>query len=195
MTEKQIERVQAKIQKLKKELANDKKRWGGYYDDSRGLRYGILELYIKIADYKGGLRYVNWFEKNFPEDTLNSFFTFECGFILYQSGKHKEAKRKIYKTFFNNPFLLPHFLGLSMLDFENSEYSAWQREIVEKYFKYHYTQSAFTEFAEWVNLQLEEPDFISRKIKYIQLNQQLKDEPVGKKRSMLVNQISEITNF
>ncbi len=34
MTEKQKERVRNKIAKIRKELAADKKRWGGYYDDT-----------------------------------------------------------------------------------------------------------------------------------------------------------------
>jgi len=39
MTPKQEERTRSKIKMIKAELAADKKRWGGYYDDSRGLRY------------------------------------------------------------------------------------------------------------------------------------------------------------
>ena len=38
MTEKQAEKLQLKIKKIKAELAADKRRWGGFYDDSRGLR-------------------------------------------------------------------------------------------------------------------------------------------------------------
>ena len=63
MTPKQIERIQNKIVKIKRALAADKRRWGGYYDDSRGLRYLAPEQYIKIRDYKGALRYFNWFNK------------------------------------------------------------------------------------------------------------------------------------
>jgi len=39
MTPKQEERIRNKIARIRKELAADKKRWGGFYDDSRGLRY------------------------------------------------------------------------------------------------------------------------------------------------------------
>ncbi|HJW17411.1 MAG TPA: hypothetical protein VJ499_09825, partial [Flavisolibacter sp.] len=68
MTDKQIEQVRKKIEKYKKALSADKKYWGGYYHDGSGIRYAIPGLFIKILDYKGGLKYLNWFDKNFPDD-------------------------------------------------------------------------------------------------------------------------------
>ena len=52
MTDKQIERVKAKIEKYKKALSADKKNWGGQYHDGRGIRYIIPEQYIKIKDLR-----------------------------------------------------------------------------------------------------------------------------------------------
>ncbi|MFW5793677.1 MAG: hypothetical protein ACOCWC_05285 [Bacteroidota bacterium] len=63
MTPKQDEKIRNKIARIRKELAADKKRWGGFYDDSRGLRYLPPELFIKLKDYKGGLRYLRWFNR------------------------------------------------------------------------------------------------------------------------------------
>jgi hypothetical protein len=68
LTPKQEERLRLKIKRIKSALAADKKRWGGFYDDSRGLRYLPLRHFIELEDFKGGLRYTNWFEKNFPDD-------------------------------------------------------------------------------------------------------------------------------
>jgi hypothetical protein len=62
MTDKQIEGVKARIEKYKKALAADKKYWGGQYHDGQGIRYLILKQFIKIRDYKGGQRYLNWFD-------------------------------------------------------------------------------------------------------------------------------------
>ena len=82
MTDKQVERVRKKIEKFKKALAADKKFWGGEYHDGGGIRYIITEQYIKIQDYKGGLRYLNWFHKTFPDDGGFPVFLFEWTFIL-----------------------------------------------------------------------------------------------------------------
>jgi hypothetical protein len=71
MTEKQAEKVKAKIEKYKTALAAEKKHWGGEYHDGQGIRYIIPEQYIKIRDYKGGQRYLNWFSKNFPQPWIS----------------------------------------------------------------------------------------------------------------------------
>jgi len=72
MTPKQQARLQNKIKKIKSALAADKKHWGGYYHDGGGLRYLPPGLYIQLEDYSGGLRYLNWFKKNFPDDAYPS---------------------------------------------------------------------------------------------------------------------------
>lgn len=96
MTPKQKERIQLKIAKIKKELAADKKRWGGYYDDSRGLRYLPPELYLKIQDYSGALRYFNWFHKNFPDDSGYPVFLFEWAITRFKKGRKCKPDRKNY---------------------------------------------------------------------------------------------------
>src|SRR5688572_25854441 len=105
MTDKQIERVKIKIRKLKKALADDKKHWGGEYHDGSGIRYVIPQQYIKIKDYKGGLRYLRWFDKTFSNDIGYPIFLFESTFILFKCDKLKEAEKKARKTFFSNTYL------------------------------------------------------------------------------------------
>jgi hypothetical protein len=105
MTPKQADRIRNKIIKIKKALAADKKRWGGFYDDSRGLRYLPPELYLKIEDYKGASRYFTWFEKNFPDDIGMPGFLFEWIVALYKTGKIKKAEKKALQTFFSNTLM------------------------------------------------------------------------------------------
>ena len=63
MTEKQAEMLRQQIKKIQLDLAADKRRCGGFYDDSRGLRYMPPRLYIKLGDYFDGLTYLKWFYK------------------------------------------------------------------------------------------------------------------------------------
>jgi hypothetical protein len=102
MTPKQAERIKTKIKRIKAELAADKKRWGGYYDDSRGLRYMPPRFYIQLGDYTGGLRYMNWFKKNFPNDSGFPVFLFEWTIILFKTGRLKEIAHKVFETFRRN---------------------------------------------------------------------------------------------
>ena len=82
MTTKQEERLRNKIKKFKAALAADKKFWGGFYHDGQGLRYAIPQMYIQLGDFSGGLRYMNWFQKNFSDDAAYSIFFFEWALIL-----------------------------------------------------------------------------------------------------------------
>lgn len=110
MTPKQAERIQAKITKIKKELAADKRRWGGFYDDSRGLRYLSPTLYLKLEDYTGVLRHFNWFAKNFPDDMGCPIFLFEWTITLFKTKKIALAEQKAMETFQANTHLLNAFL-------------------------------------------------------------------------------------
>jgi hypothetical protein len=87
MTDKQIERIKARIEKYNKALAADKIYWGGQYHDGQGIQYLIPEQFIKIRDYKGGQRYLNWFDKNFPGDGGYPIFLFERTSILFKCDK------------------------------------------------------------------------------------------------------------
>ena len=99
MTPKQIERIKTKIKRIKAALAADKKHWGGYFHDGQGLRYFPPQLYIQIDDFTGGLRYFNWFQKNFSDDSCYPDFLFEWTIILFKTGRLKEAEKKNISTF------------------------------------------------------------------------------------------------
>ena len=192
MTDKQIERVKNKIRKLKQALADDKKQWGGVYHDGTGIRYVIPEQYIKIKDYKGGLRYLRWFDKNFPDDIGYPIFLFENTFILFKRDKVKEAEKKACKTFFSNTYLFDIFLEKEPLYFDKSENHAWEFEELAKHLPYKKDDLEFVEFAAWIQNVLNSREFLDQANEFIQIEQQLKNEPVGKKRTQLVERLSKI---
>jgi hypothetical protein len=192
MTDKQIERVKAKINKFKKALAADKKHWGGYYDDSRGIRYLIPEQYIKIKDYKGGLRYLNWFDKNFPDDSGYPIFLFEWTFILFKCDKLKEAENKAHQTFFSNTYLFDKFLNKESLRLTKNELSNWEHESLVDNFAYSCNAPDFIEFGVWTEQVLSSRTFLDKANEFMEIEQILTTEPVGKRRSELVNRLSKI---
>jgi tetratricopeptide (TPR) repeat protein len=138
MTEKQAERLRNKIKQIKKELAADKKFWGGYYHDGRGLRYIPPEYYIELEDYRGAKRYFNWFNKNFPDDICSPYFYFQWSFVLFQTGNINEAKNMIEKCQDEDKTILDIFFNKS----DSSEYS--------KYFKYRADQDKFKDFGDFL---------------------------------------------
>ncbi|MHA1955106.1 MAG: hypothetical protein ACW96U_14295 [Candidatus Heimdallarchaeaceae archaeon] len=104
MTPNQVERIQAKIRQIRSALAAEKNEIG-FPTDSQGLRYLPLGYHIKIQDYKGGLDYTRWFQKNFPDDIGFPEFLFEWSIILFKLGKIEEAERVIIQTFRGNTYL------------------------------------------------------------------------------------------
>ena len=192
MTDKQIERVKAKIEKYKKALTADKKYWGGQYHDGQGIRYLIPEQFIKIKDYKGGQRYLNWFDKNFPDNSGYPIFLFEWTFILFKCDKIIEAENKAHQTFFSNTYLFDKFLGKKPLQLDKNESSNWEYESLVDGFAYSSTDTEFIEFAIWTEKVLSSRKFLDKANEFIEIERKLKTEPVGKMRTELVNQLLKI---
>ena len=110
MTENQKNRIKVKISKIKKALSADKKFWGGYYHDGGGLRYVQPELYIKIQDFTGALRYFNWFDKNFPDDIGAPIFLFEYALTLFKTKRIEKAESKILESLNLNQYIIDFYL-------------------------------------------------------------------------------------
>jgi hypothetical protein len=192
MTEKQIDRVKKKIKKYKNALAADKKFWGGEYHDGSGIRYLIPGQYIKIKDFKGGLRYLTWFDKNFPDDSGHPIFLFEWTFILFKCDKLNQAEQKAHHTFFSNTYLFDKFLGKEPLPFDKCENSSWELASLEEYFTYTSKDTEFIEFARWIETVLSSRTFLDKANEFIEIERQLKSEPIGQRRSELVEKSSKI---
>ena len=150
MTPKQAERIQSKITQIKKELAADKRRWGGFYDDSRGLRYLPPALYIKLGDYSGAKRYFNWFSKNFPDDMGYPIFLFEWTLTLFKTQKMALAEQKALQTFRANTYLLDAFLLRPPHGRNIREWSNWDSKELVANLPYAKTDRELTDFAEWL---------------------------------------------
>ncbi len=75
-------------------MAADKKR--GVVLRSRGLKLP-LRHFIELEDFKGGLRYTNWFEKNFPDDICFPEFLIEWAIILFKTNKLREAEKQVFR--------------------------------------------------------------------------------------------------
>src|SRR5690606_17773418 len=132
-------------------LAADKKFWGGYYHDGGGFRYAPPALYIQIEDYSGGLRYYNWFRKNFPEAAPFPLIDFEWAIILFKRGKLKEAEAMVNSVNSQSPFLLDKFFGRSVRkEAAKTEFSRKQVDHELNQFDYSHDQENLKDFSEWM---------------------------------------------
>ncbi|WP_194766055.1 hypothetical protein [Tamlana sp. I1] len=192
MTPKQAERIQNKIKKIKKELAADKKHWGGYYHDGRGLRYLPPALYLKINDYTGALRYFNWFNKNFPEDAGFPIFLFEWTITLFKRKKIEDAEKKALETFCCNRFIIDVFLGNELIHLDHSEKTNWEYSNIAENLEYSKDQEELQDFTIWLKDFTITKTFNDFTHKFIEIETALENEPVGNKRSQLVREQSQL---
>jgi hypothetical protein len=195
MTAKQEEKIKNKIKKIKVTLAEDKKRWGGYYHDGQGLRYFPPRLYIQLGDFSGGLRYLNWFNKNFPNDSGFPDFLFEWTIILFKTGRKKEAEKKAFQAFTRNTYLFDKFFERTIQLIDKWEGSKLESlEFAIDYFDYSHNQDYLSEFAEWLDQLSNRKDFIQLTNKFVEIQERLKNEHDREMRSYLVNWAEQLEN-
>jgi len=189
MTEKQIQRVQLKIKKLRAQLAAEKREWGGYHDGS-GVRYIIPELYFKIKDYKGAMRYFNWFAKNFDDDGGYPAFFLMWTITLFENKKEKLAIKKAYEMAFCNLFFIDALLGNHIEDTGVKKYSSISTLAFA-------TESAEVcedlispDFKNWLLAVYNSPEFQENISKYKKFESLLENEDVYEKRRKIVEERS-----
>jgi hypothetical protein len=192
MTPKQTERLQKKIKKIKAALAADKRRWGGEYDDSRGLRYIPPRYYVKLGDFAGGMRYMNWFNKNFPDDCGFPDFLFEWTIILFKTGKLKEAEKKAFQTFCLNTYVIDKYFGRPVIPIDKNEFSNIDHPSYTKYFDYSSQQTELSDFTDWLRQFTEVEKFLKLSNKFIEIQKRLKHEDDYETRSYLIKHADQL---
>jgi hypothetical protein len=186
MLPKQKEKIQNKIAKIKRTLAAEKRRWG-CTDDSRGLRYLPPSLYLKLQDYKGAMRYFNWFHKNFENDAGFPIFLFEWTITLFKNGKLREAEKMALKTFFSNTYLIDKFLGKEPLNLQISEHSNWKNSALVNNLTYDLSDNELHDFIEWLCSFVTNEKFHQYTNEFIEIERKLNTEPAGFTRSQLIS--------
>ncbi|HAG15217.1 MAG TPA: hypothetical protein DCG69_01655 [Bacteroidales bacterium] len=188
MTPKQIERIQTKIKKIRSALTEEKRIYGGFHD-GRGLRYAPLELYIKIQDYKGGLNYTRWFDKNFPDDIGSPIFLFEWTIILFNNDKIKDAESKAIKTYFSNSYLFDKFFDRPRIPIDKYEYSNFDMLEFTNYLTYSKNQTELSVFRDWLSDFEKSKRFEKTKANFLEINKRLKKETNTETRGLLLQQL------
>lgn len=192
LTERQIKSIQTKIQRIKKALADDKKRWGGQYNDSRGLRYLPPEQYLKLQDYSGAQRYFNWFHKNFPDDSGYPDFLFEWTITLFYCKKIKEAENKAIQTHFSNQYYLDKYFNKQIVRLDKRHHSNWEYPEMTENFAYSATQEHLVDVTNWLEQFVTSDKFTTAVTQYNELEEQLSKESDVSRRSKIIEQIHTI---
>jgi len=192
MTPKQAARLRQQITAIRRTLAAEKKKFGGY-DDSRGLRYLSTRYYVQLADFAGGLTYTRWFAKNFPDDAGFPDFLFEWTFILFERGKLQQAEQQAFATFCADRQLFEHLLARPLTPAEPWEEAPLPAASYAAYFASLGPPPRFAAFTQWLAGWLSTERFTHRAAQYERLQQLLQGESDVAKRHALWDQIGQVT--
>ncbi|MDX1363133.1 hypothetical protein [Arenibacter latericius] len=191
MTPRQIERIKSKIRSIRATLVAEKRKYGGF-DDSRGLRYMPPELFIRIQDYKGGLTYLKWFEKNFNDDVGMPHFLFEWLIILFKTNNLKQAEEKAYQVYFSNTYLFDKYFGRKIVPIEKWEFSNWAIPEFAAHLNYSSDQKELSDFTDWLKTFESSEPFLRRKHNFIMTSKKLKNVSDIETRRQLLAELSQI---
>lgn len=129
-------------------MAADKREWGVLYRDGQGRRCLPSALTLELGNYAAGLRYLNWFNKNFPDDSGYLGFLFEWTIILFKASKLKQAAEKAFETFCCNTYLYDVFYDRPARSFQKREFSNLEiLAFASQYFHYRSTRLDLFDFA------------------------------------------------
>jgi hypothetical protein len=190
MTDNQKQKISDKIVKIRKALAAERKKFGGY-DDSRGMRYIPTSLYVKIGDYKRGSQYLKWFDKNFPGDVGVPGFLFESTLIYFKIGNLKEAEVYAFRTYASHTKLINTFYE-NEGGAERVNITSRSQQATLEHFYYRHHQPDLKDFSAWFKLLMQSDEFIQKTREHDDLVRQLETEPVGPKRSTLVAKLYDL---
>ncbi len=185
LTEAKRNRILKKIDKLKKSLRYEKKTYGAYHDGG-GCRYSIAELYFQLNDYKKTSRYLNWFDKNFPDDCKYPYFKLGAAVTKYELGKLKEAKQLTIDLNEDNTYLIDLIIGNKVEDQDKYEWTEsesleWAKENLNDHL------SLLTEnYVTWLGEFRKDELYVSWYTKLIEIQRLLLGLEVSKERNKLL---------
>ncbi|MFC2085091.1 hypothetical protein ACFLS9_08545 [Bacteroidota bacterium] len=191
---KTIMGIKKRIEKYEKLLKAEKKKFG-FIHDRAGLRYDIGPLYLLMDDINGSLKSFRWFQKNFPDDCGDPSQYLCWTLALFKNDNIIEAENKLIITMLQNLYLIPHILGN-----DQPVYNMWHSSNVEEkeyleYLPVEYVQLWDEKSKSWLrNIYFGERCKLYRK-RFIEINNQLQEEPVGLQRTKLVNELYELKNL
>ena len=191
MTPQQTEKLKKKIADIKRILAAEKRKYGAY-DDGRGLRYLPTGYFVQLGDHKGGLAYLKWFYKNFPDDGGFPEFLFDSAILLFKAGRLNEAANAAFQTFCSNPYWIDRFLGRTPVPLDTWHSSNLMQVEYTKALTYTSDQQDLIDFADWLRELITTEEFIRRSSRYLEIYRQLKTETDKESRHRLAQEAFQL---
>jgi len=188
---KEPKRITERIKRYERELRKEYEKFGFISDDS-GKRYLIGPLYMVLGDTAGAIKSFEWFEHNFPDD-IGEPFQYLCWTLaLYRSGNIVGASTKLLQTMLLNLYLIPQLLDMKQDELDIWHGSNWVQKSYLQYAPREIWRLWDQQALAWAKETYQSPKFRQVRTRYIEIQQQLEHEPVGPRRTQLVQEASKL---
>lgn len=188
---KEPKKIAERIKRYERELRKEYEKFGFVSDDA-GKRYLLGPLYLLLGDTPGAVRSFEWFEQTFPDDIGEPFQYLCWSLALYRSGDTADAARKLLQTMLSNLYLIPHLLGMAQENLSIWHSSNWAEKDYLQYAPPELLGLWDRPALKWAKETYESAEFRQVRMRYLEIYEQLKHEPVGSRRSQLVREASEL---
>jgi hypothetical protein len=178
-------RIRERIKRYERELASEKRRFGGY-DDSAGKRYLLGPLYLRLGDVDGACKPFAWFQRTFPDDMGEPFHYLCWALALYLAGEHSKATVKLAQTWFRNHYLVERLLGIAVSRPAIEHGSNWEMPEYVAHGPAELLKLWDGDALAWAGAVYGRAWFEEARTEYIEIEQRLTDEPVGPSQGVLL---------
>lgn len=187
-------KIKSRISSYKSSLNKEFKKYGTFRDGS-GKRYMLFWLYFVLDDLKKFEEYIDWYNKEFPDDVGEPAQKLCWALCLRRLNKEDEAVHMLAELMLSNLYLIPQLLAE-----EIEEHDIWHSSNYEypDYFEYipaEVIEHINMDDLSWINEHHQSFAFRRMKKKYIEIYQQLKHERDIDKRRVLLDESYSIMSY
>lgn len=164
-------RYRDRANRARRELLKEKEKFGAILDGS-GKRYRVCVDFILSGAPEKAVEFVEWFEREFPDDIGEPAFLLYAALAYYRVGTLGKARSYLLDAMLSNIYLLPYLFGrpLPRQDMWHSSNLA-EPEYVEAIEEF--LDEPTIQEREWVREQFEGQLFTNLRKKYIETFQAL----------------------
>lgn len=174
----QISRILAKLSAFKETH--------GFIHDGSGERYYLFYLHFLLGDNEKSSDYIQWYEKEFPNDRGEPFALLCWPLILHRMGKGGE--KQLAEAMLSNLYLIPFLLGEKIERIDMWHPSSDSDPELMDYFPKQLSEAISEDDLAWIRDQYQSEPFKELRGRYTEIYRELKDLPVGDRRSALVKE-------
>ena len=96
------------------------------------------------------------------------------------------------RTYFSNTFLFDKYFSRDLIQEDKKVNANYQQADYLINFNHRHYQDGLLEFSDWLNKFIHSDKFIKIRNEFNEIEKQLETEPVGQRRTMLVNRLHKL---